>query len=831
MNNVFLIPPAFAFMYFKIQPSDLQLKTIVAGVIAALIISQVLQISVRWHLKPIKIYLNLFETKQSISAEIFRNARNRYADFPLRIVIGSTIRWLIALVVVSGPFCLQEETTVAQIINFVGIVLFVALSSIIISYLSADTVMRKLKLQGAFNLPSGLAEGSYNYQKLQLSLPILISALMQLSMVMIVLISFNSMKDAVVAAYENQLSNINVNNSSIIAKYYEAREKEILSFTQDPKIIDLIESKNWAALTPILQKIYGQSGAYYENIFVASPQSKTIIATGLPGNASLGISLEDNRNGAMDIDKVFQGELYFSDTFASPVTGEAVIFLSAPVRSDAGKIIAIAAFPFLVGEFVKTAVENVKLGESGYAMILDGRLVSIWHPNPKYILYDFKKEEFGSTIDNLKDNELGHYIFNKIHKGCMRIYNSKYRFSFVTTLGIDEVERSAVKSLFNLLGITLICSLLINLFVIYIMRIRLQGLSILESALGRIQTGDLSEKTLVHTVDELGRLEEGLNKTIDRIASVVGANQIVAESLASSSEEMSVALDNLSSNAQTQAASAEEISASIEQVSAAVQNVDSRAETQLNKVGFLKLKINELSGIIQDIGAEVKIASKNVTAVSEEAKDGQTSLDTMHISISNIDKSSKEIVSVVEIINSISEQINLLALNASIEAARAGVYGRGFAVVADEIGKLADKTAGSIKDIDSLIRANEKEISTGTKTIETVISLIQKIIQGVNSFQAMTDSIEKKTVIQLSIKEEVSSEAEAVNEITGSIRLSMAEQKNAIGEVAQAIFSINDLTQLNAAGLEEMTATSNGLAQSAETLKEKIHFFRLDSNG
>jgi methyl-accepting chemotaxis protein len=93
----------------------------------------------------------------------------------------------------------------------------------------------------------------------------------------------------------------------------------------------------------------------------------------------------------------------------------------------------------------------------------------------------------------------------------------------------------------------------------------------------------------------------------------------------------------------------------------------------------------------------------------------------MRSSITKISNSSAEIGNVIEIINNISEQINLLALNAAIEAARAGTYGRGFAVVADEIGKLADKTARSIKDIDEFIQANDAEINNGIKTIETTI--------------------------------------------------------------------------------------------------------------
>ncbi|NCN08303.1 MAG: methyl-accepting chemotaxis protein, partial [Leptospira sp.] len=222
-------------------------------------------------------------------------------------------------------------------------------------------------------------------------------------------------------------------------------------------------------------------------------------------------------------------------------------------------------------------------------------------------------------------------------------------------------------------------------------------------------------------------------------------------------------------------------------------------------------------------------ASNQVKVITQEANKGQKSLDQMQDSIVRIGDSSKEIISVIEIITSISEQINLLALNAAIEAARAGNYGKGFAVVADEIGKLADKTAESIKDIGALIQTNEKDIETGMGIIESTILLIQNIIKSISSFDILTNELQLETKGQLKINDQVNEEVNSVNEISQAIRTSMEEQKLAINEVAEAIYNINDLTQSNAAGLEEMTATSNSLSNLAETLKEKIGFFQIKS--
>ncbi|AXK24764.1 methyl-accepting chemotaxis protein [Serratia marcescens] len=298
-----------------------------------------------------------------------------------------------------------------------------------------------------------------------------------------------------------------------------------------------------------------------------------------------------------------------------------------------------------------------------------------------------------------------------------------------------------------------------------------QPLNQIRSHFERIAAGDLATPIQVYGRNEISMLFASLQRTQQSLIGTVGAVRDGAESILIGLQEIAEGNNDLSSRTEQQAASLEETAASMEQLTATVkQNADNARQA---------------SQLARD-------ASATAAKGGELAGDVVT---TMH----DIANSSQKIGAITSVIDGIAFQTNILALNAAVEAARAGEQGRGFAVVAGEVRNLASRSAQAAKEIKVLIDESVSRVKHGSVLVENSGATMQDIVRSVTR----------------------------VTDIMGEIASASDEQSRGIEQVTQAVTQMDQVTQQNAALVEESASAATALEEQAITLADAVAVFRL----
>jgi methyl-accepting chemotaxis protein len=289
-----------------------------------------------------------------------------------------------------------------------------------------------------------------------------------------------------------------------------------------------------------------------------------------------------------------------------------------------------------------------------------------------------------------------------------------------------------------------------------------------------VASGDLTSHISVTSTDETGALIGALKEMNDKLRQTVMGVQSSASSIATGSVQIASGNVDLSQRTEEQAASLEQTAASMEELTATVkQNTDNARQA------------NQLA---EQASAE---ASKGGQVVSDV-------VDTMH----SISESAREMSDIIALIEGIAFQTNILALNAAVEAARAGEQGRGFAVVAAEVRTLAQRSATAAKEIKGLIQASSTKVEQGSTLADRAGSTMKEIMTAITRVASVMSEI-----------------AAASN-----------QQQQGIEQVGQAITQMDQVTQQNAALVEEAAAAAASLQDQAQHLREAIAVFRVDAH-
>jgi len=238
--------------------------------------------------------------------------------------------------------------------------------------------------------------------------------------------------------------------------------------------------------------------------------------------------------------------------------------------------------------------------------------------------------------------------------------------------------------------------------------------------------------------------------------------------------------------------------------------------------------MEELKSIVTRVAEYANEALKMAGNSTQEAVKGNELMQSTIHGMNNIDDSTKKISEMVTLISDISDQVNLLALNAAIEAARAGEHGRGFAVVADEIGKLAEQTAMSAKDITSHVNTGLREVLKGREHVDATSRALANIIENIRNTDTLVRKIAESARAQAEAGQKALDDTLKVREMAEAISFATSEQMTANREMVNNVNQINQLTQSVAAGAEEIASSSEEISAQAMGLKDQIAIFKID---
>jgi methyl-accepting chemotaxis protein len=344
---------------------------------------------------------------------------------------------------------------------------------------------------------------------------------------------------------------------------------------------------------------------------------------------------------------------------------------------------------------------------------------------------------------------------------------------------------------------------------------------------GALAKGDLTERFDSFIEGDIKKLGTELNVAIDSINVLMGQISQIGNLVAASAEEMLVKGEEMKNTTQEVASATQQMAEGAQQQAQQTDEASKMMDNVLKTVEAMA----EKAGLINESAVEgQKNSSEGLSTIklfANSMNEIQGSAVSTSDSIEILSERSEEIASALSVITDIAAQTNLLALNAAIEAARAGDAGRGFAVVAEEIRKLAEGSKKSAVDIEKVIREIQKDINVASKAIDSMESNVKSGMKASEEAQSVFESIEKASHETLDLSKEIveatESQKESIHATAKNIEKIVVVAEETDSGTEQVASSSKVLSQ----GMNEVTATSEDLANVANQLQESISKFKL----
>lgn len=457
----------------------------------------------------------------------------------------------------------------------------------------------------------------------------------------------------------------------------------------------------------------------------------------------------------------------------------------------------VTAYEALVYEEYKVVTERI-LGKEGDKLIADTiQIFHDWKPIRDEVIAFMQAGDRDAAAAITKGKGAQHVA--RLGKNMDALVN----YAATKGAGFFKMANHKSDTAFNIMITIIILSIIIGLLLAYfITRSILNPVNNLRTTIESIEkNSDLTQRIDITSTDEIGKTAVSFNHMLEKFEALIQQVSSSSSQLTSASEQVSTVAQDSARNVEQQRQETDMVATAINEMSATVQEVASNAQ---NASGAAVSADNESQS-----GKDV--VNQTAKAIEQLAADIESAASVIH----TVEEDSETIGGVLDVIKNIAEQTNLLALNAAIEAARAGEQGRGFAVVADEVRTLASRTQESTAEIESMIQKLQEGSKKAVKVMENGTSQAREGAEMALEAAGSLDAIVRSVA--------------SINEMNTQIAAAAEEQSAVAEEINKNVVNISQLSEKTASGAEQTMSASGELSNLASELQQLVGQFKISS--
>ena len=668
-------------------------------------------------------------------------------------------------------------------------------------------------------------------KKLATRIGIITTAITLAGMLLLWIIVSTNVASMVQHDITNQMTDAVESRAAIINEYVTSAEEYMTAFALGSEVRELLLNPEDFTLLEKAQQ-YTEDFAFvkgiFEGLYIATPDTHVLTHT---SKEAVGMVTRTGESLNTFQDTILaQQRLTNLGIMKSPGTGSMILSMYYPIFEDTTCIGYVGAGVY--ASHLMDALLNLDikgLPDSEYVFLNVETGVYLYHQDESLLNTETADSGYKEIIrriqtdDSIQASTYSYEDENGINQLVVYKYLKDRGWVFMVRDSATEVY-GAVTKIRIVVGL-LCAGMAAAIIFITLIILHREGkeLMVVEHAIGHLGDLNLSaDKDLeifYGRSDEIGMIAQTthhvcvcLRKTIDDIARIleemadgnltvdvtknesyyIGDFRVLSGSLKSIHANLVEVIRDISSVAN-------QVDTSANQVSMGAQALFQGTEEQTESVDGLVSNMTTITSQIQNSAVRCSNANHLVDKATGYAAEADTKMEQLIVSTKNIDKSSTQIVTIIKTIEDIAFQTNILALNASVEAARVGAVGKGFSVVADEVQNLATRSSEAVQNTNSLIKQSIQDVKTGTESTNLVVSAMQVINDCIQSIKTLMDEIETASV----------------------------QQSEMIVLIENRIKEISEVVQANSSAAEESAAVSKGLSEQARTLNNLISRFRI----